>query len=301
VNLLTKIYLFVALVTLAVTGCLGAFPPLLWATVPPTLIYESAEGLEPIVQRLQQVDSKQYVAIMKFVGLEEPGPPIHVFLTQGESDFAKRVPDWVVGYALGRESTVVLLTDRVASYPYDSLEDVLLHEIGHILTHRAAGGHDVPRWFDEGLAMIAGRTWNIEERARLVWAMVSSHQVSFDELNEWFVIDGPSAKRAYVIAHALTLDLIDQTSPDFPKRLLAKLASGMSFQDAFAETTLMTREQAEAKFWKKQTRWNRWIPVATSSGMVWLVITVLVFYAAKKQRKRAVAIQKRWEEEDLDS
>ncbi len=275
-------------------------PPFLWAKVPPFLMFESRESLKPLVQRLQQVDPNQYQAIMDLVGLQQPGPPIRVILAPNESDLAKRVSAWVVGYALGEASTVVLLPDRVPNYPYDSLEGVLLHEIGHILTYRAAGGRDVPRWFDEGLAMIAGRTWDIEERARLVWAMVSGHQVSFDELNEWFVSDSSSARSAYVIAHALTLDLIDQTSLDFPKQLLGKVAAGIPFHEAFRQTAFMTPEQAEARFWNQQTLWNRWIPVATSSGMVWLGITVLVFYAALKQRKRAAAIKKRWEEEDLD-
>lgn len=281
-------------------GALFFLPLLLWAKGTPVLMFESPESLKPLAQRLQQVDPNQYQTIMDLVGLEQPGSPIRVILAPNESDLAKRVPDWVVGYALGEASTVVLLTDRVANYPYDSLEGVLLHEIGHILTHRAAGGHDVPRWFDEGLAMIAGRTWDVEERARLVWAMVSGHQVSFEELNEWFVSDSSSARSAYVIAHALTLDLIDQTSPDFPKQLLAKVASGIPFRDGFVMITSMTLEHAETKFWNEQTLWSRWIPVATSSGMVWLAITVLVFYAAIKQRKRAAAIKKRWEEEDLD-
>jgi hypothetical protein len=275
-------------------------PPLLGAMVPPDLHFESPKALQPIAQRLQQIDPQKYLAVMNLVGLQQPGPPIRVILARNNFDLAKRVPDWIVGYAVGEASLVVLLTDRVPNYPYDSLEGVLLHEIGHILTHRASGGRDVPRWFDEGLAMIAGRTWNIEERARLVWAVVSGHQVSFEQLNEWFIIDGPSAKHAYVIAHALTLDLIDQTSPHFPKQLLAKVASGISFPQAFAQTALMTLEQAETKFWNQQTLWNRWIPVATSSGMVWLMITALVFYAARKQRKRAAAIKKRWEEEERD-
>ena len=288
-----------ALLTVVMTGWLVIMPPWLSATVPPQLLFESAEGLQPIAQRLQQVDPQQFLAIMDFMGLQHPGPPIRVILAPDGSDLAQHVPAWVVGYALGQASTIVLLTDRVANYPYDSLEGVLFHEIGHIMTHRAAGGHDVPRWLDEGLAMMAARTWNIEERARLVWAMVAGHQVSFDELNEWFVTDGPSARRAYVIAHALTLYLLDQTSPDFPKRLLAKVATGTPFRNAFAQTALMTLEQAETKFWNQQTLWNRWIPVATSSGMVWLMIAALVFYAARRQRKRAAAIQQRWEKEDL--
>ncbi len=286
--------------TLVLIGGLFLMPPVLCATAPPVLQFESAEGLEPIAERLQKIDSNQYRVIMDLVGLQQPGPPIRVILVSNESDLAKRVPAWFVGYAIGESSTVVLLTDRVANYPYDSLEGVLLHEIGHILTFRAAGGRDVPRWFDEGLAMIAGRTWNVEERARLVWAMVSGHQVSFDELNEWFVSDSSSARSAYVIAHALTLDLIDQTSPGFPKLLLAKVASGIPFHEAFRQTAFMTLEHAETKFWNQQTLWSRWIPVATSSGMVWLGITALVFYAAILQRKRSAAIKKRWEEEDWD-
>lgn len=62
----------------------------------------------------------------------------------------------------------------------------------------------------------------------------------------------------------------------------------------------MTLEQAEAKFWNQQTLWNRWIPVAMSSGMVWLMITALVLNAARRQRTRAAAIQQRWEEEALE-
>ena len=288
------------MLTVVLTSWLLIMPQSLLAALPPRLHFESPEDLQPLVQRLQQVDSHQFLAIMDLVGLQKPGAPIRVILAPDESDLAQQVPEWIVGYAVGQASTIVLLTDRVANYPYDSLEGVLFHEIGHILTHRAAGGYDVPRWFDEGLAMIAARTWDIEERGRLVWAMVSGHPVSFDELNEWFVTDGPSARRAYVIAHALTLDLLDRAPPDLPKHLLARVASGTPFRDAFAQTTFMTIEHAEATFWKQHTLWDRWVPVVTSSGMVWLLITTLVFYAARTQRKRTAAIQKRWEEEDLD-
>ena len=284
----------------AMTGWLVVTPSWLLATAPPQLLFEPSTGLQPIAQRLQRIDPKQFLAIMDMVGLTNPGPPIRVVLAPDESDLAQRVPAWVVGYAIGNTSTIVLLPDRVPNYPYDSLEGVLSHEIGHILTHRAAGGNEIPRWFDEGLAMKAARRWNFEERGRLVWAMVSRHPVSFEELNEWFVTDGSSARRAYVIAHALTLDILNQTSHDWPKKILAQVASGTPFRKAFAQTTFMTLEQAEQTFWKHHTLWNRWIPVVTSSGMVWLMITALVFYAARKQRTRTAAIQKRWEEEDLE-
>ena len=148
--------------------------------------------------------------------------------------------------------------------------------------------------------MLSARTWALEDRARLVWAMVSGMQVSLDELNTLFRKDATSVRRAYVLAYAFILDLLEHTSRDVPKRILAKVKKGVPFPEAFAQTTFMTLPQAAENFWSRQTVWNRWVPVATSSGMVWLTITLLAFWVYKKQRRRTAAIKKQWKEDDWD-
>ena len=148
--------------------------------------------------------------------------------------------------------------------------------------------------------MLAARTWDLEDRARLVWAMVSGTQISLNELNTLFIQDDTSVRQAYVLAHAFTLDLLEHTDRDVPKRILAKVKQGLSFPEAFAQATFMTLSQAEEEFWNRQTLWNRWIPVATSSGMLWLTITLLAFWAYTKQRRRTTAIKKQWREDDWD-
>jgi len=238
--------------------------------------------------------------MMDFMGLEHPGPPIRVILAPNGSHLAQEAPEWMSGYALSHASTIVLLTDRTLTYPNNSLNDVFLHEIAHILAHRAAGEQPLPRWFDEGLAMKAARAWDLEDRARLVWAMVSGTQVSLDELNTLFIKDDTSVRRAYVLAYAFTLDLLEHTRRDVHKGILAKVKQGLSFSEAFAQTTIMTLTQAEESFWSRQTLWNRWIPVATSSGVVWLAITLLAFWAYTRQRKKTAAIKKQWREDDFD-
>ncbi len=277
-----------------------AQPPFLQGAASPQFTFEAPESLEPLVARLKASSPTSLQRIMDLMGLEHPGSPIHVILAPNDSPPAQDAPEWMSGYALGDASTIVLLTDRVLTYPNDSLNDVFLHEIGHILAHRAAGGHPLPRWFDEGLAMIAARSWDIEDRARLVWAMVSSTEVSLSELNALFTKDAPAVRQAYVLAHAFTLDLLEHTQRDVPKRILEKVKHGLPFPEAFAQTTFMTLNQAETHFWSRQTLWNRWIPVATSSGMVWLTITFLAFWVWKKQRNRSAAIKQQWREDDWD-
>ena len=276
------------------------YPQPLMGNISPQFMFEVPEALGPSVARLKEITPQSIQRTMDFLGLNDPGPPIQVILAPNDSPPAQHAPEWMSGYAQGQTSTIVLLTDRVLTYPNNSLKDVFLHEVSHILTHRAAGGQPLPRWFDEGLAMLAARTWDLEDRARLVWAMVSGTQVSLDELNALFRKDETSVRGAYVLAYAFTLDLLEHTNRDVPKRILTKIKQGIPFPEAFAQTTFMTLAQAEENFWSRQTIWTRWLPVATSSGMVWLTITFLAFWVWKKQRKRAAAIKQQWREDDWD-
>jgi hypothetical protein len=275
-------------------------PQIFLGAVSPQFIFEAPETLQPLVTRLKEMNPASLQHIMDFMGLQHPGPPIRVILAPNGSLLAQKAPEWMSGYAMGHASTIVLFTDRTLTYPNDSLNDVFLHEMAHILAHRAAGEQPLPRWFDEGLAMMAARTWDLEDRARLVWAMVSGTEISLDELNSLFVSDDTSIRRAYVLAHAFTLDLLEHTRGDVPKQILSKVKQGLPFSEAFAQTTFMTLTHAEEDFWDRQTLWNRWIPVATSSGMVWLTITLLAFWAYTKQRRRSAAIKKQWREDDWD-
>jgi len=148
--------------------------------------------------------------------------------------------------------------------------------------------------------MMAARTWDLEDRARLVWAMVSSTEPSLEELNALFLKDATSVRQAYVLSYAFTLDLLEQAQPNIPKRILEKVKQGLAFGDAFFQTTGLSLAQAQEEFWSRQTLWNRWIPVATSSAALWLTITFLAFWAYTKQRRRAAAIKQQWQEDDWD-
>ena len=96
--------------------------------------------------------------MMDLVGLDMPGESITVVLVSESQDLARATPRYIAGFARSEAGTVVLFPERTVAYPHDSLEDVLLHEIAHVLIARAAGGAPVPRWFHEGVALAAERT-----------------------------------------------------------------------------------------------------------------------------------------------
>jgi len=138
--LVRKIGVQLILVTIIV---MMAHSQQLMGAVSPQFIIEAPESLEPLAAHLKEVNPQALQRILDLMGLEEPGPPIRVILAPNESPLAQEAPTWMSGYALGHASTIVLFTDRSLTYPNDSLNDVFLHEITHILTHRAAGGQPV--------------------------------------------------------------------------------------------------------------------------------------------------------------
>ncbi|UCE63222.1 MAG: hypothetical protein JSU59_10190 [Nitrospirota bacterium] len=264
----------------------------------PTLEFEASDSLQATVTRLERIDQSRFRESLDLVGLSRPGDPIRVVVAAEQSEWAHHAPIWASGYAIPRREMIVILPQRVVAYPYDSLENVLFHEVAHIFNARAARGQIIPRWFDEGLAMISARAWNFEDGARLTWAIVMGDPVSIETLDTLFREDQGSARKAYVLSHALVRFFIHEFGRDWPRKMFAFISKGVSFREAFFRTTFKPLHQAEADFWANQTVWTRWAPAVTSTIALWLGILGLALYVFRKQRQRAKALKRQWQEED---
>lgn len=259
---------------------------------------EAPDSLMPAARRLKAIHAQRLSRVQELTGSPPLASPIRVVLATADSPFAHQAPDWAAGYAVGQANLIVMFPARVLSYPYDSLEEVLIHEVVHILVAHAARGRPVPRWFDEGLATTASDDWGVEDRMRLLWATLAEAHVSLMQVDRLFQQDAASARRAYVLAGAFVRDLLKTYGRQVPRRILAGVRNGIPFPEAFARVTMVSLKDAEASFWRQETRWTRWIPVLTSSAVLWAAITLLVFYAYRRQRKRAALIRQRWEREE---
>jgi hypothetical protein len=264
----------------------------------PELIIEAPAGLEGTAARLRAVDPSRLASAARLAGLRDPGPPIRVFLAPEGSPGAVGVPPWVSGYAVGERSVIVLLPQRVPSYPDSSLSDLLAHEVAHVVVARAAGGRPLPRWFHEGLAMIAGLSWGLEDRSRLTLALLTDRPVSLAALDEQFAGGQGEVNRAYAIAGSFVRDLFEREGPDVAARILAEVSHGLTFEEAFRRATGETLAEAETSFWERQTFWYRWVPVLGSSVTLWMLVTLLAIWAIRRRRARDAAQRRIWEEEE---
>jgi len=286
-------YLFgLALLSLAHLG---------WAQDLPELRFEAPPKLQPVVETLARVDRQRLDEAVWVTGARLPHAPIRITLADERSAQATNTPDWVSGYAYGALGQIVLFPARSPTYPDATLEEVLLHEVSHVLTARAAGGRAVPRWFNEGLAMYVGRPWSLEDRSRVTWTLLVDEEPSLEELEASFGGGRTATARAYAISGAFVRDLVRRHGKRFPAQLLREVARGTAFDDAFFRASGEEVSRAQASFWRRHGIWYRWVPVLTSSVTLWLVITLLALVAMRKRRLRDAALMRQWEEEEEEA
>jgi hypothetical protein len=267
----------------------------------PQLRIEAPPELTGVRLRLQSAGTLRLAGIAEFVGLTDTGPPIQVILATENSNWARQVPPWIVGFALGSPELVVVFPARSPGYPDTTLEDVLRHEITHVLIQRASGRGAIPRWFNEGLAISAERGWRFQDQSQLLYQLVIGPRTSLDELDRLFGGDRSAQVRAYALAGAFVRDLLQGQGARAPAEILMRVKQGSTFETAFVDVVGITPAHAESEFWDRQRIWTTWVPIFTSSATVWIVVTLLAIWAIRRHRQKNAQIEKRWEEdEDAD-
>lgn len=264
----------------------------------PELIFEAPPALEPVAERLRGSDTGRHQDVMRLIGLDHPGRPVRVILAAEGSDAARGVAPWIVGYAYGALDLIILLPERAPAYPDSSLDELLAHELAHVLITRAAAGHPVPRWFHEGLALVAGTSWGLDDRSRLTLALMVDADVPLGTLDERFAGGRGTVDRAYAVAGAFVRYLLRRFGSGTAREILAGVAIGQPFDEAFRRTTGTTLARVEASFWRRHAIWYRWVPLLTSSFALWLGVTLLALVAIHRRRRRDAALMRRWEQEE---
>jgi hypothetical protein len=145
--------------------------------------------------------------------------------------------------------------------------------------------------------MIAGASWGADDRARLLLELLVDREVPLADLDQRFAGGERRVAGAYALAGAFVRDLVRRHGAGVPGRILAAVAAGAPFADAFRAATGTTLSAAEAAFWRHHSL-RRWLPLATSTTTLWLAITLLALYAFGRRRRRDAARRRLWDDEE---
>jgi MYXO-CTERM domain-containing protein len=264
----------------------------------PVLVVEAPPPLAAVSARLEGFDRAPLGQIARLVGLQAPGPPIRVVLADSHGEWARLVPPWAAGFAVGEDSLIVLFPARSPMYPHDTLEDVLRHEVTHVLISRAARGLPVPRWFHEGVAVAVERPWAIEDRTRLASTLIFGPRLDLRAIDALFDGGEGAQSRAYSLSAAVVRHLMSEHGADAPARVLHEVARGRTFDLALASVTAQALPRFEEAFWDSQRTWTTWVPLIASSTVLWLGVIGLAAFAVRRRRRRSAKLRQRWSDEE---
>ena len=258
------------------------------------LTVEAPASLAPAADRLRRLDRQPLAEALARAGLTVP-PQIRVTLIAEDDLRARATPVWIVGLASGRRD-IAIFPERIGSYPYDSLESVVWHEVVHLAFSTQAGDRPLPRWFHEGVAMSVEQGWGVTGRLQLLLAAGGSSGLA--DLERLFNSETqPETATAYLLAAALVSDLRRRHGAAVPGAIVDRVAHGAGFAEAFVLETGETPDEAAARTWQVYRRWTSWIPTVTSAISLWigiLVLAVVAFVATVRKRWRR---RRQWDQE----
>jgi len=277
---------------------LAAIGAHLWAAPSPQLVVDAPAELAAEAEEIRSIGQGDFSAGLHITGVIGFARPIRIVLSAENSELARGVPTWVSGFARGSDAVIVLFPARVHSYPDRNLRTLVHHEVAHVLVAQAARGRPVPRWFNEGVATVAAREWGIEDRARFAMAVLGARPHSVRDLDASFEGNGPQIMRAYALSSAFVRFIQRRYGSTAPAMVLDGLARDLSFDEAFRRATGERLAHAEQVFFENDVFWTTWLPFLTSTGALWMAITILALVAIRRRRVRSLQMLEAWEEEE---
>jgi hypothetical protein len=197
----------------------------------------------------------------------------------------------------------VLIVGRPGVYPDRNLAGVLAHECAHVLLARAlqGSGQAVPRWFDEGFAVLEARPWGWRDVLALASTIIPSDPPELVSLRNRFPTGEHEARAAYAVSLSFVAFIEKKGGPGTVRRIVRTVAGGSPFPEAVRKETGSNLIELESEWRRGSAVWYRWIPLATSSAALWSVILFLGIWAGVRRRARRRRIEESWEREGLGS
>jgi hypothetical protein len=201
-----------------------------------------------------------------------------------------------------RRSRITLYVDRIGRYPFEALDGVFAHEVAHLIVGaNMPAGRRMPRWYDEGIAMLAAGEPTLMDRWELLRMAARGGPPSLSSITRRWPSDQPSARSAYAVSSSVVRFAHEYAVPGAVRRLVAGLHQGWSFDVAFARSYGRPVHELESAWRDEIRRLYLVLPFLVGGAVLngaMGVLAVLAFVkvrARRRRRLREMEMQDRFE------
>ncbi|TXD31889.1 hypothetical protein FRC96_19870 [Lujinxingia vulgaris] len=220
------------------------------------LTYHYPEPFEPAINQLDAEATEVVEALERRLGLDAlEGVDVYLlrdmntYFEWQEADY--RPSSWAVGLSLSDRSTVLVKHGvGSAAEPVD-IRKTFIHELAHVAVDRARAGHHVPRWFNEGFAVLHAEEWTPERSDTLTRAASTGSVMAFSALDRYFPPHHQSVSLAYAQSFHFVRHLEQRFGEDFFAEVMAQVRQGTPFAEAVHVSSGSTLSALETQ-WRQE-------------------------------------------------
>lgn len=223
-----------------------------------------------------------------------------VFLASSQEEFDRvtggSLPTWSQGVSFPKMGTIVLKSPSF-SHDIETCHRTAVHELVHLMIARKSGVN-VPRWLNEGLALMLsgeGPGKPLMPLSRALWSGRLLLLMSVERVDSY---SHSQAELAYLQSYHATEFLLKQYGWETLRSLLTALGEGLTWEEALFDNIETDQAGFEA-FWLASLEESyRWMILLDSQLYIFVGMTLLVLVAGIAVIRRRRQIYRRWEAED---
>lgn len=261
------------------------------------VLYQQMDSLN--AQNIYKILSEDFYSINYEIGatLEQP---VRIFIAPTESGFTRMTgesfPHWGEAVAIPAHQQVIVKSPRWYR-PSQQMKIILCHELVHVLVAAATANVELPRWFNEGLAIYVSGDLRFVEGKELPRAVSSGHLLKLREINSVLSFQQLQASLAYQQSFAAVQYLVDTYSHSSLPKLLQNIATYTNFQRGFYKTYGMSVLDFEEEYRTYLDDKFRYSFLLDFETWLWVIMVGLFFLAVIIRKFKNRQKIKQWEEE----
>jgi hypothetical protein len=207
-------------------------------------------------------------------------------------------PDYAAGVAYPEIGLVLLTVKPVHPNSSQDLAEVFRHELAHVALEDAVSGRPIPRWFNEGFAVLASGETSFVRMQTLWTATVSDNLLSLAQLERTFPSSESEASIAYAEAADVVRFLVKREERHRFRGLISRLRDGESMDAALLNSYGEETATLESEWRDEVAKRYTFYPVLFSGSLIWAGTLGLFALGWRKKRKKAKATLARWATEE---
>jgi hypothetical protein len=262
-------------------------------------------GREKLVEKTLKDVTAKVQEIRTILGVEPTYSRI-VFAPDNDTFYSltgRGFPEWGIGAALYEKNMIVLKSIEESGGNLRQIQNTLVHELVHIFLWRTAQNFQLPRWFNEGLAMYFTDEPGFSAKAQFSRYVLTGNVMPLSQIDDVLRFYPEKARQAYTQSSVAIECLVNVFQWSSVKSLVKLLEEENSFSDAFQLGVGVSVEEFEGIFrqWlKKRYGWYFLLDINTILfGILPFLFFVVLFVVIRRNRKKL----RQWEKEEnfLDS